>query len=223
MSLAITIIIVLVLGLLTLVGFWRDLRRGVLALAGTLLGAIVANFWGERWGIQLSEQLGSSAAILVFAVNTSLLLATTFIVGYGSGALLSRTNERRTPVERIICGLIGLFNGVLLLGYILRYGTADNPGFREVVASSLPAEILHEGLPIMFLAIAVLFTAVVLLRGLANMIGASRTRPAVAPAKPTTPPPTPAPPTGPLPGPQQRQDNQAKALDKINEALKKES
>src|SRR5262245_5610875 len=45
---------VALMAVLGYVGFRRDLRRGVLALAGTLLGAILVGFWGASWGQSLA-------------------------------------------------------------------------------------------------------------------------------------------------------------------------
>ena len=54
MALAFTIVIALVLVVLGLVGYIRDLRRGLLALIGTLAGASLVSFWAAPWGLALA-------------------------------------------------------------------------------------------------------------------------------------------------------------------------
>src|SRR6185436_19820085 len=76
MALNITIGAALILiVLLGVVGFRRDARRGVLALAGTLLGAIVVGFWAAQWGQALASRfVGGDAQRLTFIVSRLILV-----------------------------------------------------------------------------------------------------------------------------------------------------
>jgi uncharacterized membrane protein required for colicin V production/Na+-transporting methylmalonyl-CoA/oxaloacetate decarboxylase gamma subunit len=189
MALAITIVVTLVLLLLSLIGYWRDIRRGVLAIAGTLLGAILAGFWGQQWGQALAQRfVGGDPRTLTFVVNCVLFLFCALVVGYGGGLLLGRAQER-TPFSRRLTGaLLGLLNGALIIGYVLRFATAQQPesGFATTVNSTLLARIFHDGLPLLFLGIAIVVGVLVLLRGVVVAIAVGRAAP--APQLQKTPP-----------------------------------
>src|SRR5215213_2036263 len=69
MALAFTIVIALVLVVLGLVGYIRDLRRGLLALIGTLAGASLVSFWAAQWGQALAGRVGGDPQRLIFIVS----------------------------------------------------------------------------------------------------------------------------------------------------------
>jgi hypothetical protein len=75
MPLAFTIIIALVLVVLALVGYIRDLRRGLVALIGTLAGASLVSFWAAPWAQGLAGSfIGGDTQRLIFIVSCALLL-----------------------------------------------------------------------------------------------------------------------------------------------------
>src|SRR5258706_10931500 len=89
------------------VGLRRDPRRGVVALAGTLLGAIMAGFWGDRWGQSLAERfVGGDTQRLTFVVSSLVFLFCALVVGYGGGLLLG-PKERAPFQRRLVGGLLG--------------------------------------------------------------------------------------------------------------------
>jgi len=187
MALVIPIVASLVLVVLGLVGYWRDTRRGVLALAGTLLGAILVGFWGDLWGQELAKRfVGGDPRTLTFVVNCAIFLFAVLLVGYGSGLLLRRGKERPSFPQRLVGALLGLLNGALIVGYVLRFATNKNPGAAETLLSTPVPRVFHDGLPLLFLAVALLVAALVLVRGLLLLVGVGRTPPA-APAKPAAP------------------------------------
>jgi hypothetical protein len=189
MALAITVVITLVLLLLSLIGYWRDIRRGVLAVAGTLLGAILVGFWGERWGQALAKSfVGGNPGTLTFVVNCMLFLFCALIVGYGGGLLLGHTQERVPFPRRLTGALLGLLNGALIIGYVLRFATAQQPesGFATTVRNTLLARVFHEGLPLLFLGVAIAVGVVVVLRGV--VVAVALGRPAPPPPSSKTPP-----------------------------------
>jgi uncharacterized membrane protein required for colicin V production len=178
MALVLTVVVTLVLVLLGLVGYWRDPRRGVLALAGTLLGAILVGFWGEPWGQDLAKRFGGDPRALTFAVSSAAFLFAALVVGYGGGTLLGQIKERPSFPRRLAGALLGLINGALIVGYILRFATGTNPSLGETVQGTPLARLFHDGLPLLFLAVTIVTAALVLVRALLLAAGAWRARPA---------------------------------------------
>src|SRR5689334_19345154 len=103
MSIVITVVVALVLIVLTLVGAWRDLRRGIMALAGTLLGALVSSFWADRWSTDLVEHYAAlDGRLITFVFSSGLLVGTALLVGYGGGSFFSAPAARPTFVQRLL-------------------------------------------------------------------------------------------------------------------------
>src|SRR5262245_45871189 len=118
MELAFTIVVALVLAVLGLVGYIRELRRGLLALIGTLVGALLVDFWAAPWGQSLASRfVGGDAQRLTFIVSCVLFLWGALFVGYGGGLLLHRPKERPPFQRRLVGALLGGLNGVLIVGF----------------------------------------------------------------------------------------------------------
>ena len=198
------------LALLGYVGFRRDLRRGVMALAGTLLGAILVGFWGDTWGQSLAVRLGGSPQRMTFVASSVGFLLTVLIIGYGGGLLLG-SQERAPFPRRLAAALLGILNGALVTAYLLRFGTLADAGFSEEVQAWAPARLLHDGLPLLFLAVTGVVAALVLVRGL--IVLANRDR--LPPPRPTATQSQPG--VAHAPGRVGASD----VLDKVNDAVRK--
>ena len=186
MALAFTIIIALVLVVLGLVGYIRDLRRGLLALIGTLAGASLVSFWAAPWGQALSGSLvGGDPQRQIFIVSCALLLWSALVVGYGGGMLLTRAKDRPPFQQRLVGALLGTLNGVLIVAFLLRFAVTSQPGFAAMIESSPLANILFDSLPLLFLGVAVAVTLAVLGRSIMLFI-THRAVPAAPAAAPTT-------------------------------------
>jgi hypothetical protein len=210
MSLAFTVVIALVLALLGLVGYIRDLRRGLVALIGTLAGAILVSFWAAPWGQALSSRLtGGDPQRLTFVVSCVLLLWSALVVGYGGGMLLTRPRERPPFQQRLAGALLGALNGVLVVSFLLRFAVASQPAFAATIQASPLARVLYEGLPLLFLGVAVAVTLAVL--GRAILLFA--TRPAAPASRPVTPATSPSAPT--------QRIGDGDVLDKIDSATRR--
>jgi hypothetical protein len=196
--------------LLGYVGFRRDLRRGVMALAGTLLGAILVGFWGDSWGQSLATRLGGSPQRMAFVASSLGFVLTVLIIGYGGGLLLG-SQERAPFPRRLAAALLGILNGALVAAYLLRFGTLADAGFSEEVQAWAPARVLHDGLPLLFLGVAGVAAALVLVRGL--IVFANRDR--LPPPRPTVAQPQPG------TAPASSRVGAADVLDKVNDALRK--
>jgi uncharacterized membrane protein required for colicin V production len=185
MALALTVVIALVLAVLALVGYLRDLRRSLLALLGTLVGAILVNFWGNQWGASLASRLvDADVQRMTFYVNCAVFLWSTLVVGYAGGILLNRARDRSLP-QRLTGVVLGLVNGVLIVGFLLRFATSNQPSSVPVIQANPLAKAIHDGLPLLFLAVAGVVTVLVLLRAAFSLLG----RGAPPPAQPSAPKP----------------------------------
>jgi hypothetical protein len=201
---------VALMALLGYVGFRRDLRRGVMALAGTLLGAILVGFWGDSWGQLLVARLGGDPQRMTFIASCLGFLLTVLIVGYGGGVLLE-TKERAPFPRRLAVALLGILNGALVAAYLLRFGALADAGFREEVQVWMPARVLHDGLPLLFLGVTGVAAALVLVRSL--IVFANRDR--------LPPPRPPAAQQQAAAAPASGRVGPDAVLDKVNDALRK--
>jgi hypothetical protein len=145
-------------------------------------------------------------------VNCLLFFFCALVVGYGGGLLLGHAKERASFSRRLVGALLGLLNGALIIGYVLRFATAQQPesGFATTVRNTLLARVFHDGLPLLFLGIAIVVGVLVLLRGV--VVAVALGRPAAPLPGPKTPPAQDQAKGAPAPG---RVDDRG-VLDKIN-------
>ena len=211
MALAFTIIIALVLVVLGLVGYIRDLRRGLLALIGTLAGASLVSFWAAAWGQSLAARFGGDPQRLIFIVSCALLLWSALIVGYGGGMLLARAKDRPLFQQRLVGAVLGALNGVLIVAFLLRFAVTSQPTFATMIETSPLAKILFDSLPLLFLGITVVVTLAVLVRGI--MLFATRRAVPPAPAPAATPATSASAPT--------QRIGDRDVLDKVNSATRR--
>ena len=218
MALALTIVIGLVLAVLGLVGYVRDLRRSMLALLGTLVGAILVNFWGDQWGAGLASRfVNADVPRISFYVSYAVFLWCALVVGYGGGVLLSRMKERSLQ-QRLIGALLGIVNGVLIVGFLLRFATAKQPSLAQQIQANPVAKIVHDGLPLLFLAVAGIITLLVIGRAAIGLV--SRGAPLPAPAASATPKPVSTPASSAGAAPDKRIGEQD-VLKKVTDAAKR--
>ena len=154
----------ILLGLVILLFVPFGIRRGVakeaIVSAGILLGANLAERFGQTWGAELATNFNLDQNVATFTASTGLLVACTFLLGYGGGAALGRS--RPSTVSRLAGGLLAAFNAALLLSYLFRWideilqqGTALDDG---IVSEALlrRADLLLLGAAGVLLALTVL-------------------------------------------------------------------
>jgi len=218
MALALTIVIGLVLAILGFVGYLRDLRRSLLALLGTLVGAILVSFWGDQWGAGLASRfVNADVQRTTFYVSSAVFLWSALVVGYGGGILLNRAKDR--PFQhRLTSALLGLINGVLIVGFLLRFATAKQPNFVPAIQADPLAKIIHDGMPLLFLAVAVLVTVMVIARAAIGLFSRGATPPPPQKPVPAPPPATPAPAPG---APADKRISDQDVLKKVSDVAKR--
>jgi uncharacterized membrane protein required for colicin V production len=154
----------ILLGLVILLFVPFGIRRGVakeaMVSAGVLLGATLAERFGGPWGAELASRFALDQGTATFAASVALLLACTFLLGYGAGAALGRS--RPGTASRLAGGLLAAFNAAFLLstlfGWIddyLKQGASLDDG---IVAEALlrRADLLLLGAAGVLLALTVL-------------------------------------------------------------------
>jgi uncharacterized membrane protein required for colicin V production len=117
----------ILLGLVILLFVPFGIRRGVakeaMVSAGVLLGATLAARFGGAWGTELTSRFGLEQGTATFAASAALLLACTFLLGYGAGTAMGRS--RPGTASRLAGGLLAAFNAAFLLstlfGWIDQY------------------------------------------------------------------------------------------------------
>jgi uncharacterized membrane protein required for colicin V production len=136
------------LALATLLGLLRGVRAGLLALAGTLLAALLVDLWAEPLaGWVRATFRPELPGAPTFAALAVVFVLTAGLLGYGGAALLPRAGAGAAAPglpQRLLGALLGALNGALLAGYLLRYavaiwgdGAAAGPAFGSQVAGLL--------------------------------------------------------------------------------------
>lgn len=229
-----TIVLAVVVALFGLAGLFRGVRRGVVALAGTLLGAVLVDLWSGPVATWLRETIRPERpALPTFLLVAALFLATALLVGYGGSVLMPRPDpQAKKPlgiVDFTLGGLLGALNGAMIVSYLLRYADeiwADG-SVGELVATSPVAFVLDRWLPWFVMALVGTTAIFVLLRLFAATVrgraAATKPKPAAPAAAPAAPPGQAQPPaSGGQPAPPKSVSEQDKrVLDKINQTAKK--
>lgn len=194
---ALTISLLVVIGLLALLGLLRGVRAGLVAIAGTLLAAVLIDLWDERLARWLRTTLRpEQPALPGFLLVAAVFLLTALVIGFGSNALLPRAGaapaRRALIADRLLGALLGALNGALIVSYLLRYAQVawSDGTAATLVAASPVAQVLVFWLPWFVLAMVVTSGLVVLVRLTVSQV---RRRAAGRPPAPT---PTPAATTG---------------------------
>lgn len=164
--LVLDILLLILLALFVPIGFWRGIAREVLVTLGILLGFALSEFWAQPWGEQLAAMTGLGRSATIFLVAVLLLVACTFLLGYGAGAALLL--PRPALAGRLLGALVAFANGALLLGFALRairlhlLGGAPSGLFEE----ALVARLLSESMPWILLVGAIVALPTILLAAL---------------------------------------------------------
>ncbi len=229
-----TILSVATLTVLGLFGLSRGVRRGLIAVAGTLLGAVLIDLWQLRWSDWLGAQM-EQPAWPTFLLTAAIFLLVALLVGYGGSLLLPHDPKAKRPglVDRLLGAFVGALNGALIVSYLLRYATENWPAgeAQGLIAESLVAGLLDDWLAWFILAMVLSTTVFVTLRGAVRLSRAlSRpTPPLIVPT--TTRSPAAQPPKAPAAAPAQTPlppappktvtEADRRILEKINQATEK--
>lgn len=181
--LVLDILLLILLALFVPVGFWRGVTREILVTLGILLGFALGEFWALPWGEFFADWIGLGDAATTFLVAVILLVACTFLIGYGAGAVIMVPRPRL--IGRLVGAVVALANGILLLGFALRtirlylLGGSASGLFEQ----ALVARILSESMPWVLLVGAIVSVPVILL---AAVLGTETVSEVVEPERPTS-------------------------------------
>lgn len=231
-----TIVLAVTVGIFGVVGLLRGVRRGVVALAGTLLGAVLVDLWSEPLARWLRDSVGPERpALPTFTLVATLFMLTALLVGYGGSVLLPRIDpQAKKPaglVDRPLGALLGALNGALIVSYLLRYAETIwvDGTVSALVATSPVAFVLDRWLPWFVMALVVTTALFVMLRLTAATVrgraAAPKAKPAPGAQPGQTPPSAPVPaspaPTNPQPAPKTVAEQDKRVLEKINQTAGK--
>ncbi len=171
---ALTVVLAVVAGLGALLGLLRGVRAGLVAVAGTLLAAVLVDLWAEPLAGWVRETLRPERpAAPIFTVVAAVFLLAAGVLGYGGAALLPPGRVVGRPwLDRLVGALLGALNGALVAGYLLRYAVviwADGWA-AELTAGSAAAGLLLEWLPWSVLAMAGATGGLILVRVARRML-----------------------------------------------------
>jgi uncharacterized membrane protein required for colicin V production len=156
------------MGLLGLFGLFRGVRRGLIAVAGTLLGAVLIDLWQARWSGWLGAQM-EQPTWATFLLTATIFLLVALLVGYGGSLLLPHDPRAKGPglFDRFLGAFVGALNGALIVSYMLRYANENwtDGEAANLIADSLVAGLLDAWLPWFILAMVLSTTVFVMLRG----------------------------------------------------------
>lgn len=176
---ALTVVLAVVAGLGALLGLLRGLRAGLVAVAGTLLAAVLLDLWAEPLAGWVRETLRPERpAAPTFAAVAALFLLAAGTLGYGGAALLPAGRAAGRPwLDRLVGALLGALNGALVGGYLLRYAVAiwADGWAAELAAGSAVGGLLLDWLPWFVLGMAGATGGLILFRVGRGMLGGRAT------------------------------------------------
>ena len=199
-------------------GVGRGIQREAVTLIGILLGAVLAEMWSPVWAITNAARFNQDVAGTQALIALALVLGCAIFIGYGGALLLPSRRQLAQGRARVFGGIAGAINGLLLLGFVLRYATPKiEPAPVPLFATTRIGSLLIQRLPTLLLFGALAGVAIVLVRLIQRLLvkihgkaAQTATKPAAKPAaKPVTaaakpaaaapPTPKPEPPKPPAP------------------------
>ncbi|EFO79008.1 hypothetical protein OSCT_3084 [Oscillochloris trichoides DG-6] len=217
------------------------MRRGLIAVAGTLMSAVLVDLWQVRWSEWLKSEVNQSPWI-IFLLTALIFLSVALLVGYGGSLLLPPDPGFKPKVpdwkERLGSPLLGALNAALIASYLMRYANDIWPEeeAQDLISQSLIANVLDQWLPWFILAMVLSTMANVLVRAYIRISKALK-QPVVpsfpqtkrpnqpppaparkaAPAGATMPPPPPTQPKAPTPADQAELERIMRDLNSISD------
>lgn len=117
--LVLDILLVLLILLLTPIGYWRGPVKELFVTLGILFGVLLSDYWARPWGNDLADMTTLTSGSGAFLVAMIFLITSTFILGYGLGAALAPA--RHTTLTRVLGAGVAALNGALILSFALQY------------------------------------------------------------------------------------------------------
>lgn len=165
-----TIVLGIGIGVLGLIGLARGIYAGLLAIAGTLLAAVLIDLWHQPLALWIRETFRPERpALPVFGLTAAGFLLTALLIGYGGSVLLPQTltaPRSSSVVDRLLGAALGALNGALLGSYLLRYAamTWTDQTVSALIAGSSLAALLARWLPWFVLTLVGVTAMLILVR-----------------------------------------------------------
>lgn len=132
------------------IGFYRGGLRELCVSAGLLLGILMSQSWGERWGDLFVRLFGMNEGGASFLMSVIITFGITALIGYGGSASF---NYRPGPGGRLYGAYLALFNALTVAGYLINlYAEFIVPTTNtEPVTSGIIARSLSDGFGVVLL------------------------------------------------------------------------
>lgn len=152
-SIALDAFIILILLLLSVLGFMRGGLREVCSAAGLLFGVAIASAWAAAVGDWLARMVSVDQGAARFISAVVIVLVSTMVCGYGAGSAFV---YQPAPGGRMYGGLLGFLVGVVFVGYVINYVNIYlmDGDYPRVVKGSYVARALSYGIDWVLLAVA---------------------------------------------------------------------
>lgn len=162
-ALVLDFLLVIIFLMMVPIGFYRGGLRELCVSAALMLGILMSQEWGERWGDLFVRLFDMSPGGASFLMSTLITFGITALIGYGGSAAFS---YKPGPGGRLYGAYLALFNAMVVAGYLINlYSDHIVPATdSEPVTSGILARTLSDGFG------AVLLTATIGV-GLATVFG----------------------------------------------------
>jgi len=117
--LVLDVLLVLLVGLHMLIGFWQGPVKQLLVMLGILFGVLLADYWARPWGHDLSNYTSLRADAGAFVVAICFLAGSALMLGYGLAASLAP--EYPSSYSRVLGAVVAGLNMMLGLSFALQY------------------------------------------------------------------------------------------------------
>lgn len=143
-ALVLDFLLVIIFLMMIPIGFYRGGVRELCVSAGLMLGILMAQAWGSRWGGLYERLFGLGEGAGAFLMSVTITFGITALIGYGGSAAFS---WRAGPGGRLYGAYLALFNAMIVAGFLINlytlYIVPSVDG--EPVTSGIVARTLSDG------------------------------------------------------------------------------
>ena len=143
-SLVLDFLLIIVFLMMTPIGFYRGGVRELCVSAGLMLGILMSQSWGARWGVVFERMFGMNEGSAAFLMSVVITFSITGLIGYGGSAAFA---WRPGPGGRLYGAYLALFNAMVVAGYLINlYGLYIVPSLDgDPVTDGIISRALSQG------------------------------------------------------------------------------
>lgn len=143
-ALVLDFLLVIIFLMMVPIGFYRGGLRELCVSAGLMLGILMSQEWGERWGGVFKRLFGMSDGGASFLMSVVITFGIAALIGYGGSASFA---YKPGPGGRLYGAYLALFNAMIVAGYLINlYSQYIVPGSSvEPITGGIVARSLSDG------------------------------------------------------------------------------